>query len=206
MHEHLIQRLQNRIRRTPSTDLECVPAIQPRVALTPDKIERAELELGFMLPSLLRSLYLQVANGGYGPGWGILPIDEIVEWDHVCRANWDDVFPPRNWPDKLIRFCEWGCNFWSGIDCSSERCAIIRFDPDKDVIQIADHLVPECDLLSEWLTAWLDGHKLWDRVGWRAELKIGIGVRVAPEPLPHHLACGSALGGSTLGSKRLPDP
>jgi len=131
MHEDLIQRLQERIRRTPSTDLECVPAIQPRVALTPDKVERAELELGFMLPSLLRSLYLQVANGGYGPGWGILPIAEIVEWDHVCRANWEDVFPPRNWPDKLIRFCEWGCNFWSGIDCSSERCAIIRFDPTR---------------------------------------------------------------------------
>ena len=26
--------------------------------------------------------------------------------------------------------------------------------------------------------------------------RIGIGARIAPGPLPHHLACGSALGGS----------
>ncbi len=38
-----------------------------------------------------------------------------------------------------------------------------------------------------------------------AEKNIGIGVRVAPEPLPHHLASGSALGGSTLCSKLRPD-
>ena len=34
---------------------------------------------------------------------------------------------------------------------------------------------------------------------------IGIGARIAPGPLPHHLACGSALGGSLPGSKLLPD-
>lgn len=136
MHENLIQRLQQRIRRAPSTDLERVPAIQPRPPLAPDKTERAELDLGFRLPPLLRSLYLEVADGGYGPGWGILPIDEIVEWDHRCRANGSDIVPPRNWPEKLIRFCEWGCNFWSGIDCSSDRCAILRFDPDRDAAEI----------------------------------------------------------------------
>ena len=174
MHEDLIQRLKERLRRTPSTDLECVPAIQPRPALTIEEVESAEFDLGFLLPPLLRSLYLQVADGGYGPGWGILPLGQIVEWDHICRANWDDVFPPPNWPDKMIRFCEWGCNSWSGIDCSSERCAIIRFDPDKDVTQLADHLVPECDSLAEWITAWLDGDKLWD-IGRRGE------PRVAPE-------------------------
>ena len=46
-----------------------------------------------------------------------------------------------------------------------KRCTIIRFDPDKDVTQIADHLVPECDSLAEWLAAWLDGENLWDRAG-----------------------------------------
>ena len=165
MNEDLILRLRERIRRFPSTDLECVPPIQPRPVLTAEQVASAEMDLGFMLPPVVRSLYLQVADGGYGPGWGILPMDQVVEWDHICRTNWDDVFPPPNWPDKMVRFCEWGCNFWSGIDCSSERCTIIRFDPDKDVAQIADHLVPECDSLAEWLAAWLDGENLWDRAG-----------------------------------------
>ena len=35
---------------------------------------------------------------------------------------------------------------------------------------------------------------------------IGIGARVTPGPLPHHLACGSALGGSALCSKLRPEP
>jgi hypothetical protein len=98
-----------------------------------------------------------VANGGYGPGWGILPLNQLIEWDHIWRANCEDGHPPPNWPDKLVRFCEWGCNIWSGIDCSSELCAVIRFDPDRDVIEFADHLVPECDSLTQWLAAWLDG-------------------------------------------------
>ena len=37
------------------------------------------------------------------------------------------------------------------------------------------------------------------------EQRIGIGARVAPGPLPHHLACGSALGDSALCSKLRPD-
>jgi len=49
---------------------------------------------------------------------------------------------------------------------------------------------------------------------WRLEIivpterpitKIGIEARIAPEPLPHYLACGSALGGSSLRSKLKPD-
>ena len=34
--------------------------------------------------------------------------------------------------------------------------------------------------------------------------RIGIGTRIAPGSLPHHLACGSALGGSPFGCKLLP--
>ena len=35
--------------------------------------------------------------------------------------------------------------------------------------------------------------------------KIGIGAQIALGPLPHHLACGSALGDSSLRSKFAPD-
>ena len=35
----------------------------------------AEAQLGFALPQLLRDIYLRVANGGFGPGYGLLGID-----------------------------------------------------------------------------------------------------------------------------------
>lgn len=155
-HE-IIALLQARIARPPSTDLQCEPPIVPRPVLSDEAIGAAEAEMGIRLPALVRDLYLHVADGGYGPGWGIASLDEIVEWDRDYRSHWDDMYPPAGWPDTLIRFCEWGCNIWSGLDCSSERCAVIRFDPDRDVTEIAEHLVPECDSLAEWLTAWLDG-------------------------------------------------
>ena len=155
MTRDIIERLRVRIATSPSTDCECVPPIVPGPTLNEEAILSAEEELGFRLPGELRALYLHVANGGFGPGWGILSLNEVVEWDHICRA--EDGYPPPNWPDKLIRFCEWGCNFWSGVDCASEQCPIIRFDPDKDVIEMADSLIPESASLAEWLTSWLDG-------------------------------------------------
>lgn len=38
---------------------------------TEDQIRETEQQLGFPLPSLLRLLYTEIANGGFGPGFGI---------------------------------------------------------------------------------------------------------------------------------------
>ncbi|MGH4031337.1 hypothetical protein ACQB60_20655 [Actinomycetota bacterium Odt1-20B] len=37
-------------------------------------VTEAELVIGFPLPPLLRRLYLEVANGGFGPGEGIVGV------------------------------------------------------------------------------------------------------------------------------------
>jgi hypothetical protein len=153
----LITRLLECIAKAPATDMQCEPPIVPRPVLNEETVVMLELDLGFRLPSLARELYLQVANGGFGPGWGILSLEDVVEFDRSCRSNWDDGYPPNGWPDRLVRFCEWGCNIWSGIDGSTEQCGVVRFDPDRYQDQITDCLVPECDSLSDWLTSWLDG-------------------------------------------------
>lgn len=174
MHENLIQRLRDRIQRAPSTDLECVPPIRPRPALTLEEVEIAESDLGFTLPPLIRALYLHVADGGYGPGWGILPlnIDErpsIVAHDHWFRRSWKTGRPPKGWPDPFIRLCEWGCNIYSGVDCSQAACPVLRFDPHRAGRKGVDLLVTECGSLAEWLAAWLDGEQLWERAPGSAE-------------------------------------
>jgi hypothetical protein len=168
MDEDLIRRLRERIRRTPSTDLECVPPVRPRRVLTFEELEMAESVLGFVLPPLVRSLYLQVADGGYGPGWGILPLNldeqpSIVAHDHWFRRSWEGGRPPRGWPEPFVRFCEWGCGIYSGIDCSRATCPLLRFDPHRGGQSSGDALTAEADSLAEWLTAWLDGEKLWER-------------------------------------------
>jgi hypothetical protein len=149
----------------PSTDGECVPPIQPRPILTVEEVEMAEFDLGFTLPPLIRTLYLQVADGGYGPGWGILPLNldeqpSVVAHDHWFRRSWRRGRPPKRWPEPFIRFCEWGCNIYSGIDCSQVTCPVLRFDPHRGGQNEQGCLVRESDSLADWLTAWLEGKKL----------------------------------------------
>ena len=38
----------------------------------------AQNKLGFALPPSLQQLYTQIGNGGFGPGAGILPLQEVV--------------------------------------------------------------------------------------------------------------------------------
>ena len=63
-------------------------------------VEAAENELGFHLPPLLSQLYTQVANGGFGPGYGIfgleggyadpipIPPDEIDQTKGGILTDW----------------------------------------------------------------------------------------------------------------------
>jgi hypothetical protein len=52
------------IEHDPRTGFEFAPA-------TPEDVQATEQALGFALPPLLRAVYLQVANGGFGPGTGL---------------------------------------------------------------------------------------------------------------------------------------
>ncbi|HEU5226735.1 MAG TPA: SMI1/KNR4 family protein [Ktedonobacteraceae bacterium] len=50
---------------------------EPHLAFPPAterQIKETERQLGFPLPLLLRLLYTQVANGGFGPGYGIIGV------------------------------------------------------------------------------------------------------------------------------------
>lgn len=39
-----------------------------------EEVESAERKMGVTLPPLLKSIYTQVANGGFGPGYGLLGV------------------------------------------------------------------------------------------------------------------------------------
>ena len=167
MHEDLIRRLQDRLTLDPTTDSTCYPPIRPHPPLSDEQVEDVERDLGFALPPLVRALYTQVADGGYGPGYGLLRLNHedgpsVVDWDRHFRQSWKRGKPPKRWPEPFLRLCEWGCNIYSGVDCSRPECPVLRFDPDRlgESRNLADGLAPEADSLAEWLTAWLDSKNL----------------------------------------------
>src|SRR5512134_2461662 len=47
--------------------------IYPPATLAP--IEAAETAIGFRMPDLLRRLYLEIGNGGFGPGYGLVGVE-----------------------------------------------------------------------------------------------------------------------------------
>ena len=53
----------------------------------PEDIAGAEGVIGFVFPALLRRLYTEVSDGGFGPVDGVLPID-VGQWhEHIAEAN-----------------------------------------------------------------------------------------------------------------------
>jgi hypothetical protein len=123
------------------------------------------------LPQLVRDLYTRVADGGYGPGCGL---DRLIAGDSMTLVLSGREFaaarvaghPLGQWPDRFLGLCGWGCNYFSGIDCSRPSCPVLRFVPDRwsEDGGMSDVLLPEADSLEEWLQAWLGGEQLWERV------------------------------------------
>lgn len=85
-------------------------------SVSPMEIALAESQLGFPLPPLVRRIY-GVANGGLGPGFGLLRIGEGEDTlAAVYRSFADSSFAPRPgepgfdqypWPDRLLPICDW---------------------------------------------------------------------------------------------------
>lgn len=89
----------------------------PPVA-TAEQLEHVEQELGFPLPRLLRDLYLHLANGEVGFGYGILPVELLLQTYRLIRERtcFDGAW---HWPKLLIPLCYWGDTLYSYLD--SER-------------------------------------------------------------------------------------
>jgi len=161
MTDHLIQSVATRARiaerRTDATDV-VIPEIGPLVS--PEQLQRCEDSLGLRLPVLLRRLYLEIGNGGFGPGYGIFPIPNgpaigprtIVsmyeDFRKSCEANtWQ-------WPPGLLPICDWGCLIYTYVYASSSEQPV--FTSTEYGVQ------PTPWTLETWLTDWAKNVDLWE--------------------------------------------
>lgn len=135
-------------------------------------IRQAELRLGFSVPSILRAAYHEIGNGGFGPGYGLLPlmpkgatpnVENVVE-TYLDLKGGDPEDPVWRWPDKLLPFCEWGCAIRSCVDCSSSVGIVVTFDPNarRDGAQMAVSFATTHASLEAWFQDWIDGTPIWD--------------------------------------------
>jgi hypothetical protein len=155
-----ISLLIGRIQVMPPTDCQSNLTSRPAPPISEAEFETFERDSGLRLPDFLRRVYTEVANGGFGPAWGVNPLtgDEemsIASWDRIVRsAKHDD--PEHPWPEDLIRLCEIGCNMYYGVDVTVRPSPVFKVDPTCGSTNIDKWLTRESDSVTDWLRAWAE--------------------------------------------------
>ena len=103
------------------------PIVQP---VTREELEDAEARMGFRLPALLGRLYTEIGNGGFGPNSGLFGLNVGACSKHsmsipnvYLQAIADES---EDWPEKLVLICEWGCGYYSALDCSAPEGELVN--------------------------------------------------------------------------------
>jgi hypothetical protein len=149
---------------------------------TEAQLVETERALGFALPPMLRMLYAEVANGGFGPGYGFVgavggaPESDmdmnlsqlyLVEYEGPPHLEESDVAPGEpewfepfydEWPRGVLRLVHWGCAIWSCLDTRTGR--VHRYEALHGK-RARDVMILEADSMEQWLTRWLAGDSLW---------------------------------------------
>jgi hypothetical protein len=134
---------------------------------TPEALDAAEARLGVELPPLLRRLYLEVANGGFGPGSGIVGVrggwttDRGRSIEDLSEEMGDSATENARWvwPAGLLPLVDYGT--FGCVDAATAEGRIVDWDPDE-----LDRRGPDggwsrsfhevAPSLAAWLETWLD--------------------------------------------------
>jgi hypothetical protein len=131
-----------------------VERLPPPTPTPPEAVEEAQVMVGHPLPGLLRRLYLEVGNGGFGPGYGILGVRGGHGDDYERTA----IDLDRTWgtPEGFLAICYWGCAIYSLVDCTDSEARMWGCDPNPAPEGISP-LFREPLTLAQWLGRWIEG-------------------------------------------------
>ena len=137
------------------------PSLQPLAPpATGSAVQDAEEQMGFAVPPLLAKLWTEVANGGFGPGYGLFGIENgggselSMSIPNLYFQSIEDA--SADWPKRLVLICEWGCGYFSAIDCSTPEGKVVNLVEDPE--RVATGLT-----FAEWMEDWVNGVDLWER-------------------------------------------
>lgn len=139
--------------------------------ISPTDISQDEKRLGFSLPPLMKRIYADIGNGGFGPGYGLIGLTNGVPDDTGKTApeiyaqfrSLDSSEPNWKWPPGLLPVCHWGCAILSCVDCADANFRMRIFDPNAhERGDWADSFFEESASFEKWIADWVAGVNLWD--------------------------------------------
>lgn len=133
---------------------------------TEEQLQSAERLIGFSLPSLLRTIYIFVADGGFGPGYGLFRhetvINSYVSSKRTSRSVDFQIFEKQTsdkkvtmipyyvWPEGFLCLCDWGCAIYSYLDMATGRVFREAYcGDDRNGFEV------EAPTLEVWVELWL---------------------------------------------------
>jgi SMI1/KNR4 family protein SUKH-1 len=152
--------------RTSMAKFGDIPDLYPPV--TERQLHDAEARLGFQLPKFLRTLYLEVGNGGFGPGYGLwglpggypttlpmaMPDSNIIDsYINDVELAVEEALGDQG---QILVICDWGCCNGSAVDCSTADGKMIFLRDDAS--EVAENLT-----FIQWMEDWANGVDLWKR-------------------------------------------
>lgn len=107
------------------------------------------------MPPLLRRIYLEVADGGFGRGNSALSLTEDRDEPPMLEAYlaWREGYG-ADYPTPVVPLLTWGCAIWSLVDFSTPEGQMWGWDPHGSCLRHS--LFPEPLTLAQRLTGWLD--------------------------------------------------
>lgn len=131
------------------------PLPQPSTAAVLDQVEA---QLGAPLPGFLRRLYLEVADGGFGPGAGLLSAAALVATHRELRSSPPSEAEDDEWPGDVLPLVAVDDAHYCCLETSTGRV----LESDYDEVESDDDVTFRLALreiapsLQAWLAGWLD--------------------------------------------------
>src|SRR5262249_54873414 len=122
-------------------------------------------------PPLLKRVYTEIGNGGFGPGYGLIGLTNGVPGDtgETGPAIYEQFRNPHagdprwSWPEALLPICHWGCAILCCVDCGDGNFRMRIFDPNAhETDEWTDSFFEEAADFGAWIKDWASGVDLWD--------------------------------------------
>jgi len=131
----------------------------PAVA-SAEALAALEAAIGVPLPGFLRRVYLEVADGGFGPGGGLL--GAAAAGPAYGRMREGAELPRgRSWPAGLLPVVQRDPGFYS-VDCTWPQGRVVDWDPEElgefsGEKAFAASFSEEALSVEAWLDSWVGG-------------------------------------------------
>jgi hypothetical protein len=122
-----------------------------------EALERAEAELGVALPEVLRRVYTEVADGGFGPAGGLVPLASLVATYRDLRS-WSPGPEGQVWPEGLLPIVDYDPGHLC-VEAMSGR--VIDWDPEELTEHSGERgwkrsFSEHAPSVEEWLGSWVE--------------------------------------------------